>query len=152
MFDLSVDSIGTGEISSLRSKIAKKGTADVCAELGIGEPTLMDIISELEKPGRDIRDSFPAPILRDDVMSLEDLKPDMLLDGTVRNVTDFGAFVDIGVHQDGLVHISQISNRYVRHPSEVVSTGDVVEVRVLTLDKKRKRIGLTMKSEAQKKS
>jgi uncharacterized protein len=145
MFDMTEASIGTSEISSLRSKVAKRGAADVCAELGIGEPTLMDIIAELEKPGRDIRDSFPAPILRDDVMSMEDLKPDMLLEGTVRNVTDFGAFVDIGVHQDGLVHISQICDRYIKHPSEAVSLGDRVKVKVLAVDVAKKRISLTMK-------
>ena len=105
----------------------------------------MDILSELEKPGRDIRDSFDAPVLREDVLSLEDLKPDMILTGTVRNVTDFGAFVDIGVHQDGLVHISQLSDRYIRHPSEAVSLGDVVRVKVLAVDVKKKRISLTMK-------
>ncbi|MBQ9161707.1 MAG: RNA-binding transcriptional accessory protein [Clostridia bacterium] len=145
MFDLTEESIGTSEIASLRSKVAKKGAAAVCSELGIGEPTLMDIIAELEKPGRDIRDTFPAPILRDDVMSLEDLKPDMLLDGTVRNVTDFGAFVDIGVHQDGLVHISQMCDRYIKHPSEAVSLGDHVKVKVLSVDVAKKRISLTMK-------
>lgn len=145
MFDMTESSIGTSEISSLRSKVAKRGVADVCGELGIGEPTLMDIISELEKPGRDIRDSFPAPILRDDVMSMEDLKPDMLLEGTVRNVTDFGAFVDIGVHQDGLVHISQICDRYIKHPSEAISLGDHVKVKVLAVDVAKKRISLTMK-------
>ena len=145
MFDYTVEDIGTQKISGLRSAIAKKGSASVAEAIGVGEPTLMDIISELEKPGRDIRDSLPAPILRDDVMSLEDLKPDMLLDGTVRNVTDFGAFVDIGVHQDGLVHISQLCDRFIKHPSEAVSLGDHVKVKVLSVDVQKKRISLTMK-------
>ena len=145
MFDYTVEDIGTQKISGLRSAIAKKGSASVAEASGVGEPTLMDIISELEKPGRDIRDSLPAPILRDDVMSLEDLKPDMLLDGTVRNVTDFGAFVDIGVHQDGLVHISQLCDRFIKHPSEAVSLGDHVKVKVLSVDVQKKRISLTMK-------
>ena len=98
------------------------------------------------KPGRDIRDTLEPPILRQDVMALEDLKPDMILMGTVRNVIDFGAFVDIGVHQDGLVHISELSNRFVKHPSEIVSVGDKVEVRVLSVDIKKKRISLSMKT------
>ena len=105
----------------------------------------MDIIGELEKPGRDVRDSLPAPILRDDILDLEDLKPEMVLTGTVRNVIDFGAFVDIGVHQDGLVHISQICDKYIKHPSEMLSVGDIVKVKVLSVDVKKKRISLTMK-------
>jgi uncharacterized protein len=151
-FGYTEDDVRHGTLSDLSKKVQAEGQASVASMLGVGEPTLIDMIRELEKPGRDVRDSFPPPILKENLLSLEDLEEGMTLTGTVRNVTDFGAFVDIGVHQDGLVHISQISNRYVRHPSEVVSTGDVVEVRVLTLDKKRKRIGLTMKSEAQKKS
>ncbi len=134
-----------GGLVALRVQVNKKGTAKVAEQLGIGEPTLLDIISELEKPGRDIRDAAPAPILRDDVLSMEDLKPDMVLKGTVRNVIDFGAFVDIGVHQDGLVHISQISNKFIKHPSDVLSVGDVVRVRVLSVDVAKKRIGLSMK-------
>ena len=114
-------------------------------ELGIGEITLTDILKELEKPARDPRDSMPKPILRSDVMELKDLKPGMILKGTVRNVIDFGVFVDIGVHQDGLVHISQITDRYIRHPMEAVSVGDIVEVQVLSVDPAKKRIGLTMK-------
>ena len=105
----------------------------------------MDVIVELQKPGRDIRDSLPQPILRTDVMDVSDLKPGMKLSGTVRNVIDFGAFVDIGVHQDGLVHISEISNRFIRHPSEVLAVGDVVEVVVLDVDEKKKRISLSIK-------
>ncbi len=114
-------------------------------ELGIGEPTLRDIVGELEKPARDPRDEMPRPILRTDVMEMKDLKPGMILKGTVRNVIDFGVFVDIGVHQDGLVHISQITERYIRHPLEAVSVGDVVEVKVLSVDLQKKRISLTMK-------
>ena len=145
MFDYTEEDLKGGDLSFLRSKVIKKGPARVAEALGIGEPTLMDIISELEKPGRDIRDGFDAPVLREDVMSLSDLKPDMILTGTVRNVTDFGAFVDIGVHQDGLVHISQLSSKFIKHPSEAVSLGDVVKVKVLAVDIKKKRISLTMK-------
>ena len=119
-----------------------KKTAD---ELGIGEITLRDIIKELEKPGRDPRDEMPRPILRTDVLDMKDLKEGMVLKGTVRNVIDFGAFIDIGVHQDGLVHISQMTEKYIRHPLEVVSVGDIVDVRVLSVDLKKKRIQLSMK-------
>ena len=108
-------------------------------------PTLRDVVSELLKPGRDIRDDLPKPVLRTDVLEMKDLKPGMVLTGTVRNVIDFGVFVDIGVHQDGLVHISQVADRRVRHPSEVVSVGDVVKVLVLEVDEKKKRISLSMK-------
>jgi uncharacterized protein len=111
----------------------------------VGVPTLRDVVAELMKPGRDIRDDLPKPVLRTDVLEMKDLKPGMVLTGTVRNVIDFGAFVDIGVHQDGLVHISQVSDRRVRHPSEVVSVGDVVKVVVLEVDEKKKRISLSMK-------
>ena len=145
MFGYTEDDIRAGHLAGLRAEVKKRGIKTVCETLEVGEPTLMDIISELEKPGRDIRDSFDAPILREDVMSLSDLKPDMILTGTVRNVTDFGAFVDIGVHQDGLVHISQLSNKFIKHPSEAVSLGDVVKVKVLTIDVSKKRISLTMK-------
>ena len=120
----------------------KKKTAD---ELGIGEITLRDIIKELEKPGRDPRDEMPRPILRTDVLDMKDLKEGMVLKGTVRNVIDFGAFIDIGVHQDGMVHISQMTEKYIRHPLEVVSVGDIVDVRVLSVDLKKKRIQLSMK-------
>ena len=113
--------------------------------LGIGEPTLLDIVSELEKPGRDVRDSLPKPLLRSDVMGLDDLKPGMELTGTVRNVIDFGAFVDLGVHQDGLVHVSQISDKFIKHPREVLKVGDIVRVKVLNVDTAKKRIALTMK-------
>lgn len=115
-------------------------------ELGIGEITLRDIVQELEKPGRDPREEMPRPILRSDVLEMKDLKPGMILKGTVRNVIDFGAFVDIGVHQDGLVHVSQMSDsRFVKHPLDVVSVGDIVEVRVLDVDLEKKRISLSMK-------
>jgi len=144
-FGYTEDDVKSGNLAELRQKVTHKGTKSVAEKLGIGEPTLLDIIGELEKPGRDIRDSFDAPILRDDIMDLSDLKPDMILTGTVRNVIDFGAFVDIAVHQDGLVHISEMSNKYVKHPSEVVSVGDIIQVRVLAVDEKRKRIGLSMK-------
>lgn len=118
---------------------------EMAAELGIGEITLTDILKELEKPSRDPRESMPAPILRSDVLEMKDLKPGMILKGTVRNVIDFGVFVDIGVHQDGLVHISQITERFIKHPLEAVSVGDVVDVQVLTVDAAKKRIGLTMR-------
>ena len=130
-------------VSSLEKKIKDK--KKLAEELGIGEITLTDILKELEKPARDPRDDMPAPILRSDVLDMKDLKPGMILKGTVRNVIDFGVFVDIGVHQDGLVHISQITNRYIKHPLEAVSVGDVVDVQVLTVDVAKKRIGLTMK-------
>ena len=145
IFSYTKEDIENNNLSNLPDQIKAYGRDKVCAECNIGSPTLQDIVNELLKPGRDIRDSFEPPILREDVMNIEDLKPDMLLHGTVRNVIDFGAFVDIGVHQDGLVHISELSDRFVKHPSEVVSAGDKVEVRVLSVDIKKKRISLTMK-------
>ncbi len=145
MFGYTPDDAKQGNLKNLRTDVNKKGIANVCQELDIGEPTLIDIIGELEKPGRDVRDSFAAPILRDDILNMEDLKPDMELTGTVRNVIDFGAFVDIGVHQDGLVHISQICDKYIKHPSEMLSVGDIVKVKVLAVDVKKKRISLSMK-------
>ena len=114
-------------------------------QLGIGEITLIDILKELEKPSRDPREDMPKPILRSDVLDMKDLKSGMILKGTVRNVIDFGVFVDIGVHQDGLVHISQITDRYIKHPLEAVSVGDIVDVKVLDVDIAKKRISLTMK-------
>ena len=128
-----------------------KDKQKLAADLGIGEITLTDIVSELEKPSRDPRESMPAPVLRSDVMDMKDLKPGMILKGTVRNIVDFGAFVDIGVHQDGLVHISQITDRYIKHPLEAVSVGDIVEVQVIEVDIKKQRIGLTMKIKGQNK-
>ena len=132
-------------LSDLRQKSAKYGTKKLASELEIGEPTLLDIIGELEKPGRDVRDSLPLPILRDDVLGMEDLKEGMVMTGTVRNVIDFGAFVDIGVHQDGLVHVSEISEKFIRHPSEALSVGDIVTVKIKGVDLNKKRISLTMK-------
>ena len=117
----------------------------MAAELGVGLPTLQDVVKELVKPGRDMRDELPAPILRTDVLDIKDLKPGMILSGTVRNVVDFGVFVDIGVHQDGLVHISQVCDKFIRHPSEAVKLGDVVKVVVLEVDEKRHRISLSMR-------
>ena len=111
----------------------------------MGVPTLLDVAAELMKPGRDPRDELPPPILRTDVLEMKDLKPGMVLTGTVRNVIDFGVFVDVGVHQDGLVHISQVSSKFIKHPSEVVSVGDIVQVVVLEVDEKKKRISLSMK-------
>ena len=137
--------IGTEAIQALPKKAREIGFAALCAETGAGEPTLKDIIAELLRPGRDMRDELPAPMLRSDVMSLEDLKPGMELMGTVRNVIDFGAFVDIGVHQDGLVHISQLSDKFIKHPSQAVKVGDVVKVKILDVEQKKKRISLTMK-------
>ena len=131
------------DMSGLEKRIKNKKL--LAEELGIGEITLTDILKELEKPGRDPRDDMPKPILRSDVLDMKDLKPGMILKGTVRNVIDFGVFVDIGVHQDGLVHISQITDRYIKHPLEAVSVGDIVDVQVLTVDVAKKRIGLTMK-------
>lgn len=144
--DLTMQGVGT--VSQLIEKIGWKKTAEAC---GVGIPTLTDIIAELQKPGRDIRDELPPPLLRTDIMSLSDLKAGMELTGTVRNVTDFGAFVDIGVHQDGLVHISQMSDHFIKHPSDLVKVGDVVTVTVLSVEEAKKRISLTMKrTEAQK--
>lgn len=137
--------IGTPALSSLSARVSAFGEEKLAQEIAVGLPTLSDIISELQKPGRDPRDELPAPLLRTDVLEMKDLKPDMELIGTVRNVIDFGAFVDIGVHQDGLVHISQICDRFIKHPSEVLKVGETVKVRVLSVDEKKGRISLTMK-------
>ncbi len=137
--------VRSGGLGELPEKLAALGEEETAKKLGIGVPTLKDIVAELMKPGRDPRDELPPPLLRTDVLSMEDLKPGMELDGTVRNVADFGAFVDIGVHQDGLVHVSQLCDRFIRHPSEAVKIGDVVKVRVLAVDIAKKRISLTMK-------
>ena len=134
-----------GRLADLPDRVKAYGEEKAAAEIGVGLPTLRDIMSELLKPGRDVRDELPKPILRTDVLEMKDLKPGMVLTGTVRNVIDFGVFVDIGVHQDGLVHISQVSNKFIKHPSEVVSVGDVVKVVVLEVDEKKKRISLSMK-------
>ena len=137
--------IGTPALAGLPAAVKAKGEKPLCDALGIGAPTLHDIVSELCKPGRDVRDTLPPPLLRSDIMQLEDLKPGMVLQGTVRNVIDFGAFVDLGVHQDGLVHISQISDRFIKHPREVLKVGDIVKVKVLSVDVGKKRIALSMK-------
>ena len=138
--------VAAGKLEQLGERFAALGGEQASQACGVGIPTLEDVVKELQKPGRDPRDDLPAPILRTDVLEMKDLKPGMVLSGTVRNVIDFGVFVDIGVHQDGLVHISQVCNRKVRHPSEVVQVGDVVKVAVLDVDVDRKRISLTMKN------
>jgi len=141
---LAAADIQAGKLSGLGKQIRDKKA--LAAELGIGEITLTDIIKELEKPGRDPREEMPKPILRTDVLEMKDLTEGMILKGTVRNVIDFGAFVDIGVHQDGLVHISQLTDKkFVKHPLDVVSVGDIVEVKVMSVDIAKKRIQLTMK-------
>ena len=140
---LSSADLARGGVQGLSRKVRDYGR--LAEQLGVGEPTLRDIVKELEKPGRDPRDEMPRPILRTDVLEMKDLTPGMVLKGTVRNVIDFGAFVDIGVHQDGLVHISQMTDRYIKHPLEAVSVGDVVDVKVLSVDLQKKRIALTMK-------
>ena len=145
-FGYTEEDVKSGNMSALRAKATIRGTAKLSEELGCGEPTLLDIIGELEKPGRDIRDSLPPPCLRTDVLDIKDLKPDMLLKGTVRNVVDFGAFVDIGVHYDGLLHISEMSDKYIKHPSEMVSVGDVIEVRIKSVDLTKNRIALSCKN------
>jgi len=137
--------VAAGSITDLPKRVEQLGWAESARRCETGEPTLRDIVKELLKPGRDPRDELPAPILRTDVLELKDLKPGMVLTGTVRNVIDFGVFVDIGVHQDGLVHISKVCNKFIKHPSEVVAVGDVVKVAVLEVDEKRKRISLTMR-------
>ena len=137
--------VKNGAISDLPARLGAYGEEKAAEEIGVGVPTLRDIVSELLKPGRDVRDELPKPILRTDVLEMKDLKPGMILTGTVRNVIDFGVFVDIGVHQDGLVHISQVCDKFIRHPSEAVSVGDVVKVVVLEVDEKKKRISLSMK-------
>ncbi len=144
-FGYTDEDVRASRLGGLRASVKQYGSAKLCEELGIGEPTLNDILGELEKPGRDVRDAAPQQEFRDDILDMSDLKEGMVLTGTVRNVIDFGAFVDIGVHQDGLVHVSQISNKYIKHPSEVLSVGDRVTVKVLSVDVKKQRIGLTMK-------
>lgn len=139
----SLDDVASGQVKGLANKVSM--TEETAEKLGIGLPTLQDIVKELEKPGRDPRDEAPAPVLRSDVLTMEDLKEGMVLKGTVRNVIDFGVFVDIGVHQDGLVHISQICDRFIKHPLEAVKLGDIVTVKVMSVDLQRKRISLTMR-------
>ena len=144
-FGFTPDDVRANNLALLRFKAEQYGISKLARELGCGEPTLEDIIKELEKPGRDIRDDAPAPVLSTDVLEITDLKPDMQLKGTVRNVVDFGCFVDIGVHHDGLLHISEMSDRYVKSPSELFSVGDVIEVRIKDVDVKKNRISLTRK-------
>ena len=144
-FGFSTQDVGTSNLSLLKFKAEQYGTAKLAKELGCGEPTLLDIIGELEKPGRDIREDAPAPILSTEVLEITDLKPGMKLNGTVRNVIDFGCFVDIGVHHDGLLHISEMSDKYIKHPSELFSVGDVIEVLIKDVDLKKNRIALTRK-------
>jgi uncharacterized protein len=143
IFGLSLSDVG--KMPPIHEWIGERGEEDVAKAVGVGVHTLRDIALSLQKPGRDPRDELPPTQLRTDVMDMNDLKPGMKLTGTVRNVIDFGAFVDIGVHQDGLVHISQIANRYIRHPGEAVKVGDTVSVTVLEVDASKKRISLTMK-------
>ncbi|MBE6602874.1 MAG: RNA-binding transcriptional accessory protein [Ruminococcaceae bacterium] len=145
-FGYTEEDVRAGKLAGISAQVAKQGAAKLAAELGIGEPTLVDIAAELEKPGRDLRDDFAPPLLSEDVLEMTDLKPGQVLSGTVRNVIDFGAFVDIGVHQDGLVHISELSDKFVKHPRDVVSVGDIVRVRVLSVDVAKKRIALSMKT------
>ena len=145
LFGYKKEDVKKGKVSDLEKRVQEMGAAAAAQACGIGVPTLRDIVAELVKPGRDLRDELPPPMLRTDVMDMKDLKPGMQMKGTVRNVIDFGVFVDIGVHQDGLVHISQITNRYIKHPSEVLQVGDVVDVWVISVDVEKKRISLTMK-------
>ena len=140
-----LDQVRAGALTGLADEVRAYGEERAAQALGVGVPTLRDVVGELMKPGRDIREDLPQPILRTDVMEIKDLKPGMVLSGTVRNVIDFGVFVDIGVHQDGLVHISQVADRFIRHPSEAVRVGDVVKVVVLEVDEKKKRISLSMR-------
>lgn len=151
LFGYTEDDIKNGKIAELPKKVKEYGAEKAAAETGLDVPTLNDIVAEIIKPGRDIRESLPKPVLRQDIMDINDLAPGMELTGTVRNVVDFGAFVDIGVHQDGLVHISEITDRYIKHPSDVLEVGQPVTVWVKDVDVKKNRIGLTMKNPAAKK-
>ena len=144
-FDFSTEDVRKGNLPLLRFRAEQFGMAKLARELGCGEPTLEDIVAELEKPGRDIREDAPAPVLSTEVLEIDDLKEDMCLTGTVRNVVDFGCFIDIGVHHDGLLHISEMADRFIKHPSELFSVGDVVEVRIKSVDKVKHRIALTRK-------
>ena len=144
-FGFSTEDVSNNNLKLLKFKATQYGIAKLARELGCGEPTLEDIITELEKPGRDIRDDAPAPVLSSDILDIKDLKPDMQLKGTVRNVVDFGCFVDIGVHHDGLLHISEMSDRYIKHPSELFKTGDVIEVKIKDVNVEKHRIALTRK-------
>ena len=149
MFGMTENDVKNENIQNLPRLIGAKGEDNVADACGIGVPTLNDIVKELLKPGRDIRDDLPKPELRSDVMSIEDLKVGMVMKGTVRNVIDFGAFVDIGVHQDGLVHISEVCERYIKHPSEELTVGQVVDVKIISIDLQKQRIGLSIKKVGQ---
>ena len=145
LFNLTDNDVKDGNLDTLASLVKLKGEEKVASEIGVGVPTLIDMVKELSKPGRDIREDMPKPVLRAELLSLENLKEGMVIKGTVRNVIDFGAFVDIGVHQDGLVHISQISNKFIKHPSDVLKVGEQLNVKVLSVDVQKKRIQLTIK-------
>ena len=145
LFGMTNEDVKNGNVKHLPELVAKKGEQSVADSIGVGVPTLQDIVKELVKPGRDIRDELPKPVLKSELLGIEDLKPGMVIDGVVRNVIDFGVFVDISVHQDGLVHISEISKDYIKHPSEVLKVGDQVTVKVLSVDVPKKRIALTIK-------
>ena len=136
-------------LPAIRAALGRVQIKEMARQLAVGEPTLRDIVAALQKPGRDPREELEPPLLRSDVLSMEDLKPGIELMGTVRNVVDFGAFVDIGVKQDGLIHISQFGSKFIKHPMEVVSVGDIIKVRVLDVDLRRSRIALTMKTGAE---
>lgn len=145
-----LEDVAHGGLEGLKDRLEAIGVPQAAQACGTGEPTLRDIADELARPGRDPRDQLPPPVLRRDVLDIRDLRPGMALRGTVRNVVDFGAFVDLGLHQDGLIHISQMSSRFIRHPSQVVQVGDVVEVTVLEADPVRGRISLRMKQAEEK--
>lgn len=145
ILDYSDKDVKSGNISDIEQRLDKNNAVDIANKIGVGVPTLKDIVKELAKPGRDPRDELPAPMLRSDILDIKDLKEGMELKGTVRNVIDFGAFIDIGVHQDGLVHISQICDKYIKHPSEVLKVGDIVNVKIISVDPAKNRIGLTMR-------
>ena len=142
--EYSLDDVKSGKLVLLKEKAQRADTTKLAEELEVGVPTLKDIMDALQKPGRDPRDDIEQPVLRDDVMDIKDLKPGMIMTGTVRNVIDFGAFVDVGVHQDGLVHISRLADKFVKHPMDVVAVGDIVKVKVLEVDVAKMRISLSM--------
>jgi uncharacterized protein len=144
--------VSAGKISELTARVTEIGEEKAAKNIGVGVPTLHDIVKELLRPGRDPRDELPPPMLRTDVMDIKDLVPGMELKGTVRNVIDFGAFIDIGVHQDGLVHISQITDKFIKHPSDVLKVGEVITVWVISVDIQKQRIALTMKRPVDKSS
>jgi uncharacterized protein len=145
ILDYTEKDVKNGNIADIEQRLDKNNASEIANKIGVGVPTLKDIVKELAKPGRDPRDELPAPMLRSDILDIKDLKEGMELKGTVRNVIDFGAFIDIGVHQDGLVHISQICDKYIKHPSEVLKVGDIVNVKIISVDPAKNRIGLTMR-------